>query len=500
MVVVSNSLTKEICKILQVSYQERKDKGFTMDELAKIEEININKMDIEYLKYLVNLDTLIVGGFPSIDAEDFELIKKQPIHITKLQIIEQSGLFKIDFKGLNNLNKITIIHNDNLIKIDNIDNVDELIMYDNKEYYDIDFLYKLIKMDIKCTFDMGYYYAVLRKCQVEKEKIELLDKIKWIECYGLRKYLEREVKKDDRVKLTEYFNENCSKYLYHLDSEYVKFGIMYSWMIKHIKFSNEDELSTYSDITTYKVFDRKKGYRLSYAKGFQMLLSYVGIKAVMVYSVGALDSIGMYNGEKVYSLLGSSDYALLRVNLDDKEYYLDISWDSMMSGLPYYDELRLFLVSKEELKLRHHLIGEANVTNSYSYHGDDSDDLLMYVQDRIKSVDDLFKDLRRVDPDIQGTEMGISLYEGEIKNLKNRLDLLSGESKEYRETLLEIEKIEKNIELEETKLFRFKQQYEGIVKNYSYEIKSNYWFEGLDLNDDYLLLSKYLRELLKQVV
>lgn len=500
MVIVSNSLTKEICKILQLSYEERKDQGFTIEELAKVKIVSISKMDIKYLEYFTNLEFLTINGFPSINDKDLEEIKLLPIHITKLEIAEQSGLFNIDLKGFEYLDSLTIIHNENLVKIDNIGNIKEFVMYDNKEYYDIDLLWEIMKKDIKCTYDFTYYYAIYRKCKLETGSIELLDKNKWIECYGLRTYFIHECNKEERKNLTDYFNENCSKYLFSLDSDYIKLGVLYDWMISHIKFSNVEELSIYSDLSTYKVFDSKKGFRLSYAKAFQMLLGYVGIKSVVVYSVGAMNSIGMYNGEQVYSLLGSSDYALLRVNLDNKDYYLDISWDSMMAGLPYYDELRLFLVSKEELKLRHHLVGEANVVQSYSYHGDDSDDLLMFVKDRIRNVDLLFKDLRRVDPDIKGTEISISLYNGEIKNLENRLDLLNSNSKEYRDTLVEIDDLKDILEEEQSKLFRFHQQFNNIVKNYSYEIKSHYWVEGLDLNDKYLLLSKYLVGILRQVV
>ena len=118
----------------------------------------------------------------------------------------------------------------------------------------------------------------------------------------------------------------------------MKFGVLYSWMINNMKFVNEDDpegenLNLISNVN--KVFSYSRGGRLSMAKAFQMLLSFVGIKSSVVYSVGATDVIGYFNGEKVCSLLGESDYAVLRVTLDEKDYDCDIAWDALIN-FQYY--------------------------------------------------------------------------------------------------------------------------------------------------------------------
>jgi len=213
-------------------------------------------------------------------------------------------------------------------------------------------------------------------CENDQDK-GILDRFTWVESVGLRKYIIHEYTTDEIKSLIQNVTAIVSKYVYVDDGDIERFGILYKWMTSNIEFVNEDDpknenVETVSNM--YKVFNYRKGGRLSFAKAFQLLLSFAGVKSSVVYSLGALESIGYYNGQKVYSLLGTSDYALLRVSIDERYYYCDIAWDSFVSDYKYFDQLRLFLVSKNELKLRHKFVGEGNIEKSYSYHGDDSDD------------------------------------------------------------------------------------------------------------------------------
>ena len=73
-----------------------------------------------------------------------------------------------------------------------------------------------------------------------------------------------------------------------------------------------------------------------------------------------------------------------------------------------YDKLRLFLFSKNELKIRHKFVGEANITNTHSYRGDDSDDLIVFANDIIREVNEMFEDIERLKPEIDG--IGLNIY------------------------------------------------------------------------------------------
>ena len=233
-----------------------------------------------------------------------------------------------------------------------------------------------------------------------------------------------------------------------------------------------------------------------------------GIKSSVVYSLGAIDDIGVYNGEKIYSLLGESDYAVLRVTLDDRDYYCDIAWDAVVLENGHYDKLRLFLFSKNELKIRHKFVGEANITNTHSYRGDDSDDLIMFSNDRIKEVEETFDDIERLKPNIDGLGLNIAISKSRIREIKSELDNLDIDSSVYKDRVLELDNLEDKIDLDEAELIRLENARKGIISNYS-KILINRYLNIYDGNNDMevitvmnkkeeiKLISTYMSKLLK---
>lgn len=363
--------------------------NFTENELANVSCLSISHDDISVIKYFKNLSVLYLDRYPSITSEDIEYIGENIKSIFSIKIKEQNSLYSLDLSNFENLLELALIHNDNLIDIKGIDKVNRLTLYDNKEFKNTQQIVDNLNRhpEGRYTLDFLYYVPIVRL--LGRDRVKGFDHVSWVESLGLRYFNVHEFNEDEIRFINDYVSTVIGKYIYTNDSQVDKFGILYKWMISNIKFLNEDEENNaelLKNTNTYHVFADKVGGRLSYAKAFQVLLAYAGVESEMVYSYGALDTIGYINGVKVFSLLGKSDYALLRVKLDNRNYYSDIAWDSLIEKFKYAEALRVFLVSKDELSSRHHFVGEGNVVTSYSYHGDDADDLLMFAKYRLDEV------------------------------------------------------------------------------------------------------------------
>lgn len=497
MIILSDALSDEVKGMLNVVNNSN---NFLEKDLESITSLNLSANDIQYLNYFKNVVELELSTFPSIKKEDIFIIANKLPNLKSLKIKEQNAIFDLDVGCLTNLEELCLIHNDNLISIKGIDKLKRFTFYDNKDYRNIEQIVDLLvdNMESNVTLDIVYYVDALRELYKLNKDISLLYKFNWVESSGLRKFNIYEYSKEEIKSLVTMVSDIVSKYTYVTDGEVEKFGVLYRWMITHVKFVNEDDpkgenLSLISNI--YKVFNFGMGGRLSYAKAFQFLLSFAGVKSTVVYSLGAYDTIGYYNGQKVYSLLGTSDYALLRVSLDNKYYYCDIAWDCMVNDYKYFDVLRLFLLSKDELKIRHKFVGESEIEHSYSYHGDDSDDLIMFANDRLKEVDDLFNDIERLNSYISGAELNCMLLKKELSEIKDSMSLYEEGSMEYKNYLKEIKEDEELFKCSEIDLIRYKNMRVGIINSYSGRLNAHYL--GLDRNmkkDEVLALLKKKKE------
>lgn len=478
---------------------------FSNEQLNQVRELSIVKSDIRYLGLFSNLESLKISSFPSITSDDLNKIAELCPNIKRLYISEQSALIDISLKNYTNLSDITIISCVNLKSINNLNeiiNLSKFVLYDNKSYENYDYVFECILKNENCyvELDIDQYFPLSNYLLKNKLNKNIIEKVCWVENLGLRKksYFKYEVNEMNKIRDT--ILKISSKYIFKSDGDMEKFGILYRWMIKNISFINEDEnedlICEYNNV--YDVFSNFYGGRLSYAKAFQVMLSAVGIKSTIVYSLGALDDIGKYDGELVYSLIGLSDYALLRVSLNDRYYYLDVAWDSLVYKYNYYDSLRLFLVSKDELMLRHKIVGEGNIGKTHSYHGDDSDDLNIFAEDRIQYVDSLFSKIKIYDANIDGIMMNISFYKKELDDLKEN-------GYAFNKKITEI-----NCELEsqEKKLSNYRFIKNNIIRKYIDDIRFHYLNGNekntslMSLNEtrNYSLISAEMYELLRIVL
>ncbi len=476
MIELTSSLSRKVNKILGKDFN---DNQFTIEELNSVNRISLSRLELEYIDYFKGVILLELDSFPSINNEDIKVIASKLPNLRGLKIKEQNALFDLDLEPIQYLEELCLIHNDNLININGLDKIRRFTFYDNKDFNDIklvvDFL--INNKESTITLDITYYVDIVNILYKLNIDDNLLDRITWVESSGLRKYYNYEYTNAEITDMLKNLSSIVSKYIYSSDSDIQRFGILYYWIINNIKFVNEDDpngenVSLVKNIN--KVLNYQKGGRLSFAKAFQMVLSFAGIKSSVVYSLGAIDDIGIANGEKIYSLLGESDYAVLRVTLDNRDYYCDIAWDSVINENNLYDKLRLFLFSKEELKRRHKFIGEANIENTYSYHGDDCDDLLLLASKRIKEVDSLFETIEKLKPQIDSKELNIAIKKYKVKEIKSRLNEIEINSQEYKDFVNEMIDLEETIDSEDIELIKLNKDREGIVKSFGKDIIDRY--------------------------
>jgi hypothetical protein len=489
---------------------------FSSSELNTINSLRLSKRDLPYLEYFSNLDEIVLDLFPSVNNEDIIYIAKKFPNLKSLKIKEQNGLFILDLSLFEKLEKLCVIHNDNLIDLIGLKKVNNFTFYDNKDFSNIKQLvdYLIVNKDSIVILDIIYYMNVINIMYNLKENVDILKKFTWIESIGLRKYSNYEYSNIELDSLLKYVSFIASKYVYSTDTDIMKFCVLYNWVLNNMKFVNEDDpdgenLNLISNVN--KVFSYGRGGRLTLAKAFQLLLSFVGIKSSVVYSLGATDVIGMYNGEKVCSLLGESDYAVLRVTLDDKDYYCDIAWDTLINFHGFFDQLRFFLLSKNELKARHKFVGEGNIENTYSYHGDDCDELISFAKNRCKDVDEMFEDIDRVKPDIEGIDLNVVLLKLNKHDLTEKINSLDIESDEYKKLMKELTEMENKMDEFSSELVRLENVREGVIKSYTNLLKERYFtldqindseetIKDLNRKEDFLLVSTYMNELFKLVL
>lgn len=483
MIQLSESLSTYVRRELKIMDDKRT--SFSENELASVSYVSMSKDDMNVIKYFRNLSVLSLEHYPSLSDEDIKYIGEQISSIISLKIKEQNQIYKLDLSSYNNLVNLALIHNENLVQIDGLNKIKRFTFYDNKEFKNVkhivDYLNKA--SDCMATLDFLYYVNFKRSNLLE----ERFSNISWVESLGLRSYSIHEFNNMEIDFIMEFISRIVSKYIYINDTPYEKFAILYRWMIDNIRFLNEDDsgymsLSNYNN--TFKVLNTRCGGRLSYSRTFQMILSYAGIDSFTVYSYGALETIGFFDNQKAFSLLGTSDYSLVRVLLDNKYYYSDITWDSMIDNYKQSDVLRVFLVSKRELLSKHKFVGEGNVIESHSYSNDNILEINQFAKDRIIEVDQLFGEIDTIDSLIFNADIEKSILENILLAKENTNSFKYDGAKER--LCLSIDSVEsKKREL-------IKQKRNIISINYG-ELIDNYLGDNINIMDVQGILDKLLK-------
>jgi len=183
---LSLKLTEYVNKYLGVE-----EKSFSEDVLSNVTKLELSKTDIPFLRYFPNVNSVEFNGFPSINQTDLDEVAAIVPKLNELIVKEQSALLSINLEMFFFLEKLSIISNDNLTNIFNIEKLvklKEFTLYNNKKL-DITNLYEYIKeLNVDLKIDLIYYYAITNYLINEGVDISDLfyERVKFVDCYGYR--------------------------------------------------------------------------------------------------------------------------------------------------------------------------------------------------------------------------------------------------------------------------------------------------------------------------
>lgn len=509
MIELSSNLTNYINNYLNIN-----EKSFDEDVLSNVTKLELAKEDIAFLKFFPNLKSIEFNSFPSINQYDLDNVA---MYVPKLKILSlknQSAIISIDLSMFFYLEELCLVCNDNLINIFNIEKLEYLKyinIYNNKKF-DISNLYKYIK-ELKYDFklDLIYYYSVVQYLIDNNIDISeyFFDKIKFVDCYGYRNIHVKTLKKNELINLINNICDIVSLYCFNDDSDIKKFCVLHKWMLDNIVYINEDVEEHLDYYGVVDAFIHKKAGRLSYARVFQLLLIFAGINTNLVYSSGVTNLIGKYQNVDLLSFDGKGDYAMVKSNIDGKYYYTDIAWNKRSLEENCYDDLKILLVSKADLLLKHSLVGEGIVDKSFTYNYKAIEDVNEEVKNHIHDVDYMFDEVLVSDNSIDSAKKIFANNNEEVNELKRRINEEEVGTELYNSLVDELISLEKVINSYNSILSKYNEAQKDIIKKYSEFILNNYIgvFEiskineniinKLELKNKYHVISKYLYDLLK---
>lgn len=508
MVKLSLKFTEYLNKVLGTSNNE-----FSEEELSRITELSMGKDDIGSLRYFTNVTKLEFNCFPSISQKDLDEVATELPKLKELVIENQSALLTLNLEMFFYLEKLSIISNDNMSVIFNIDKLnklEELVIYDNKKL-DISNLYEYIsELKIKFKLDLVYYYKLAD--YLIKNDIDISDKyfdyVSFVDCYGYRNVHTKTLKKEALTDLINNINNIVSLYCYKGDSELKKFNVLHDWMLKNITYINEDieEHLDYYGVVDAFVFNRAG--RLSYARVFQLLLLAAGMDATLVYSSGVNSRIGEFGGHELLKFYGEGDYALVRCMIDGRYSYTDIAWNKYAVENNCYNDLKILLVSKDELLMKHRVVGEGIVEKSSTINAKVIEEILDDVKNTIHDVDYMFGEVNVDNNSVNVSSQMFATNNKEIDDLKQRINQEEVGTELYNSLVEELIDLEKVINSYNKILVKYNDGQREIINKYSNFILNNYfgviseskldnsWYRKLELMNKYNVISKYLYDLL----
>lgn len=509
MIELSKSLTDYLNNLKNI-----RKVSFTEEELRDVVGLSLSKEDIEYLRYFPNLEVLEFKGFPSITQNDLDEVAAYVPKLKELSLVSQSALITVNLEMFFFLERLSIVSNDNLTAIFNLEKLDKLIevtIYDNKKL-SINNLYDLIsKLNTSYNLDLIYYYPLVNY-YIDRD-IDLgdlfYDKVSFIDCYGIRNVHVKVLKKEALISLLANINDIVSLYCYKNDEEFKKFNVLHKWMLDNIVYINEDVEENLEYYGVVDAFVFKKAGRLSYARVFQLLLLAAGIKAELVYSSSVTDLIGKYNGIDILPFEGEGDYAIVKCELDDKIYYTDIAWNKRTLENNCYNDLKILLVSKDELLTKHNIAGDGIVSKGSSINPKQIEEIMDEVNKTIQDVDYLFEETSISDGMVNNSAVMFAENNAEIEELKKRINEEEVGTELYNSLVEELISLEKMLSSYNKIINKYNDSQKNIITKYSDFILTNYLgfisldrldsgvLRKLELRKKYNVIATYLYDLLK---
>ena len=386
-----------------------KQTNFLEDEFKYVSKLTISEDIVELLDFFPNLTSINIEDSSISNSEIIDILNKYP-NITELRIANEYKLQSLNLSKLTNLKSLQLISNKSLINIEGLDKLDlyNLSFYGNESFPDskvnklLEDIYK--KGSIGLTeYNLDSLYITNFIDYINENNLsidDIKDNIKWTELlkYGLTNGNDK-ISYTTNEMLEVYYKARdvIDTYIDKNDSDIEKFSIIYEWMLNNITYDFDALDNNYQSSKEGIAVGRKNGTNSSlngllygkaicqgYTKAAQLLLKLADIKS---YDIGCIaentgknDNITI-DGKKY----DESDHSIIKVNLDGKIFYSDITWDAYR--YQHNTETAYFLLSKKDMSKNHILSSEKNVEDyGISIPKDLEKDLILFANNRINST------------------------------------------------------------------------------------------------------------------
>ena len=393
---------KEIEKLYNPKQQ------FLETELDLVEELYITRDCLNYLDLFKNIKVLNITCAYQFSKEQIQEIIDKYKDLEELNIANQNQVTCISLEKQPNLQSLTIRSNKNLSRIhglNELSNLFEISIYDNPELLEI--YIKLICAKVSreallgkvCKLDLLHIKELLEVMpkSISLEQLKLLD-IKFVEQLKENSKIERlEHSPTQTIYVYEKAKEIVDKYIKETDTEKQKYAIINEWlcrnvtydyegMRKHTSTSNGQQVGVKGGTNScVNAILSKRCVCQGYTKAAQLLLKIAGINSYDVSCMASEDEQVLRTFTIGEEKTSNSNHSLIRVSLDNEEYYSDITWDA--GRIQKGKTREYFLLSKEDISVNHKLIDEEDIETSNTISLVEEDSLLEYARNRIEEVD-----------------------------------------------------------------------------------------------------------------
>ena len=432
-----------------------KNEQFLEEELYYITSLKVNSDIISFLKYFPNLTELIIESEKELKQDEIASIINMYPNLKSLSICEQNNLHFLDVSSLSNLETLKIVSNRSLTGISGIDELKKIYfldIYDNPSLDDISIetlvekTYKIIN-EFKsnyCNIDVLYmpeFMNYLNRNGISIDSVK--DYLKWSEHSksGI------EMGKEAYITHTtgELYNayrkalDIVNKYIKSTDTQKQKYAILYEWMCENVTYDHSARNNRlrihssnglaqgrpYGTNGSINAFIEGSCVCQGYTKTMQLLLklNFIHTYDVLCRAGESINKNKMLMFEDGIRHSDDTDHSILRVSLDGKNFYSDVTWDA--ASYQRNSERKYFLLSKEDISKDHKLVGQDKVEDAdESINEQEFEKLINFAKARIESVD------KKMDDEKNKAERLKQLKE-EYDKIEKQISSLERYSKEH---------------------------------------------------------------------
>ncbi len=304
--------------------------GVSQEALDKIDYVNLNCVEIEYLQYFRNLKTLIIDGFPGTDDDNFDFIARNFPDLTTLIIKAQPNLTKIDLSNFTKLKTLSIISNENLVEVRGLyDSESSLIgqlnkfeFYDNNNYSDVANLVKAMSnINEDCSVELDALYFI-DSCKCIKGFEDRYNNFEWHEKIAFVQQVDLTYSSGEMDAAYGYAKSIVNTIIKPRDTKAMKVFVIYTWILKNIKVEDiRDRMANEGIVNALK---NKVASIPTIAKCLQFILRVAGIES---FDINVLPRLKFNTSQLGTFKIPSSDYEIVKIPCKKGDYYFDIAWD-----------------------------------------------------------------------------------------------------------------------------------------------------------------------------